>query len=68
MPARENIMVTKRDQDKFTVCTFSGDVYTWEMTTGKLVSFNQTGKDFAEFKFFGSDQKQGGDKVGSSFS
>lgn len=39
MPERENIACTKRDTDIFYALTFTSEIYGWDVSTGKLVSY-----------------------------
>jgi len=36
-PAREDVLCTRRDQERFTVLTFSGWLYTWNVSSGNLM-------------------------------
>lgn len=41
MPDRENIVSAKQDKDIFRVLTFRGEIYTWSVTTGKLLEYHR---------------------------
>lgn len=59
MPERSQILVTKRDKDRYMVMTSSAEIYTWSMTTAKLLEYYQTEhKDYIkDFKLFGTGKK-----------
>lgn len=39
MPERENIVCIKRDTDIFYALTFQSEIYGWDLSTGKLISY-----------------------------
>lgn len=40
MPERHTIAAIKREHDRLYALTFKGEIYGWEISTGKLVAFN----------------------------
>jgi hypothetical protein len=57
MPPRDQIVCCKQDKDIFRVLTNLGEIFTWKVTTGKLVEYHQNVmKDLEKFKVYSSEK------------
>jgi hypothetical protein len=59
MPERDEILTIKRDTDRFYCLTFTGEIYGWDIATGKLVSFQKlpNNLNFVKYKHLSNTEK-----------
>jgi hypothetical protein len=56
IPERPTIVVCRRVKDKFMVFSKAGEVFTWSMTTGKLLNYHKTDHDLTgQYQLFDTD-------------